>query len=190
MYRQSPTGQLSFENFYLPFGGKLSGENRWIRLSELVPWETFESEYAEQFSQGQGAPANQGKFLLDATVAPADIRYPTDIKLLNEAREQTGIAIDALYKQVKEQLPKKPRTYRRGARTAYLQIAKQRKPNRKKIRKALRQQLAYVRRNLAHIDSLIAAGAIQLLEVAIDPNVDGKSKLDHVSEMKCAPFVG
>jgi hypothetical protein len=40
--------------------------------------------------------------LLDATVAPADIRYPTDIKLLNEAREQTEIVIDALYQQVKE----------------------------------------------------------------------------------------
>ena len=40
MYRQSPTGQLSFENFYLPFGGKLSGENRWVRLAEL---ETFEN---------------------------------------------------------------------------------------------------------------------------------------------------
>ena len=268
MYRQSPTGQLSFENFYLPFGGKLSGANRWVRLAELVPWEIFESEYAEQFSQGQGAPAkpfrmalgaliikeklgtsdeetveqirekpylhyflglseysdkapfeasmmvhfrkrlnleivgrinerivkppkesgqkekeekkvekaekeekkvekeqketetaNQGKLLLDATVAPADICYPTDIKLLNEAREQTEIVIDALYKQVKEHLPKKPRTYRREARTAYLQIAKQRQPNRKKIRKALRQQLGYVRRNFAHIDTLIAAGA-------------------------------
>jgi hypothetical protein len=60
---------------------------------------------------------------------------------------------------VKEQLPKKPRTYRREARTAYLQIAKQRKPNSKKIRKAMRQQLGYVRRNLAHIDTLIATGA-------------------------------
>lgn len=272
MYRKSPTGQLSFENFYLPFGGKLSGENRWVRLAELIPWEQFESEYAEQFSEGQGAPAkpfrmalgaliikeklgtsdeetveqirenpylqyflgiseysdkapfeasmmvhfrkrlnletvgkinerivkpakesgqkeieekqdkkgekeekleeqkeqkeekelepaNQGKLLLDATVVPADIRYPTDIKLLNEAREQTEIVIDALYQQVKEQLPKKPRTYRREARTAYLQIAKQRKLNRKKIRKAMRQQLGYVRRNLAHIDTLIGAGA-------------------------------
>jgi hypothetical protein len=78
---------------------------------------------------------------------------------LNEAREQTEIVIDALYQQVKEQLAKKPRTYRREARTAYLQIAKQRKPNHKKIRKALRQQLGYVRRNLAHIATLIAAGA-------------------------------
>jgi len=34
------------------------------------------------------------KLLLDATVAPADIRYSTDIKLLKEAREQTEIVID------------------------------------------------------------------------------------------------
>jgi hypothetical protein len=68
MYRQSPRGQLSFENFYLPFGGKLSGENRWVRLAELVPWEQFESEYAEQFSQGQGAPAKPFRMALGALI--------------------------------------------------------------------------------------------------------------------------
>ncbi len=121
--------------------------------------ENLEEKKVEK-EQKEIEPANQGKLLLDATVAPSDIRYPTDIKLLNEAREQTEIVIDALYQQVKEQLPKKPRTYRREARTAYLQIAKQRNPNRKKIRKAMRQQLGYVRRNLAHIDTLIAAGSM------------------------------
>lgn len=30
---------------------------------------------------------NQGKLLLDATCAPADIAYPTDFRLLNEARK-------------------------------------------------------------------------------------------------------
>jgi len=31
---------------------------------------------------------NKGKLILDATCAPADIRYPTDLSLLNEAREK------------------------------------------------------------------------------------------------------
>lgn len=255
MYRRSTPGQLSFENFHLPFGGKLSGENRWIKLADLIPWESFESEYAEKFSQRQGAPAktfrmalgaliikeklgtsdeetveqirenpylqyflvlseytdkapfeasmivhfrqrlnlelvgrineqvanqtieakpdktkdenedddneppNQGKLILDASCAPADIRYPTDLNLLNQAREQTESIIDALYEQVKDQMPKKPRTYRRQARKAYLQIAKQRKITSKKIRKAVREQLGYLRRNLVHIDTLVAAGA-------------------------------
>jgi IS5 family transposase len=42
-------------------------------------------------------PTNKGKLLLDATCAPADIRYPTDLSLLNEAREKTEKIIDTLY---------------------------------------------------------------------------------------------
>jgi hypothetical protein len=51
MYRRATPEQPSFEDFYLPFGGKLSGENRWIKLAELIPWEAFESNYAAQFSE-------------------------------------------------------------------------------------------------------------------------------------------
>ena len=35
------------------------------------------------------SPQNQGKLIKYATCAPADINYPTDLKLLNHAREQT-----------------------------------------------------------------------------------------------------
>lgn len=267
MYRTSPPGQLSFENFYLPFGGKLSSDNRWVKLAKLIPWEIVEASYAEQFSATMGAPAksfrvalgtliikeklgtsdeetveqirenpylqyflgkseyrdeapfdssmlvhfrkrlglelvgqvneavvqqmlgvsedkpepqiaassesapesardddeppspNQGQLILDATCAPADIRYPSDLSLLNEAREHSEIILDALYVQVSEQFKTKPRTYRKLARKAYLSISKQRSPSRKLRRKGLRQQLNYLGRNLRHIDALIAAGA-------------------------------
>ncbi len=33
MYRRVPPSQVSSEDFYLPFGGKLSGENRWVKLA-------------------------------------------------------------------------------------------------------------------------------------------------------------
>ena len=291
MYRDNRSGQLSSKDFYLPFGGKLNGENRWVTLSKLIPWEKYESEYAEQFNKEIGAPAkpfrvalgaliikerlgtsdketveqirenpylqyflglteysneapfeasmmvhfrkrlnleivgrineevakgkertsepvkdgdepanspqertvaqvetvnaekkeeqaipakeekietlnveseevsvNKGQLLLDASCVPADIRYPTDLSLLNQAREKTEVIIDALYQQV--ELEQKPRTYRKQARKRYLQVAKQRRASCKVMRKAIRQQLGYVRRNLAHIDSLIAAGAL------------------------------
>ena len=32
---------------------------------------------------------NQGKLIIDATCAPADISYPTDLNLLNNARIKT-----------------------------------------------------------------------------------------------------
>jgi hypothetical protein len=274
MYRTSPPGQLSFENFYLPFGGKLSSDNRWVKLSKLIPWETLEAKYAEQFSATMGAPAksfrvalgtliikeklgtsdeetveqirenpylqyflgkseyrdeapfdpsmlvhfrkrlslevvghvneavvsemlgvekvssehqttassesapesdrhddeppssedeppssNQGQLILDATCAPADIRYPTDLSLLNEAREKSEIILDALYLQVSDQIETKPRTYRKLARKAFLSVSKTRRPSRKLRRKGIRQQLNYLGRNLRHIDALIAAGA-------------------------------
>ncbi|ELS01000.1 Transposase domain (DUF772) [Xenococcus sp. PCC 7305] len=105
------------------------------------------------------SPQNQGKLILDDSCAPADINYPTDLKLLNQAREQTEKLIDRLYEQVKQKLDKKPRTYRRIARKDYLELAKQRRPKRKKLRQAIRKQLSYLKRNLAHLDALVAAGA-------------------------------
>jgi transposase, IS5 family len=263
MYRRSSPGQLSIENFYLPFGGKLSVDNRWVKLAEMIPWEDFEAEYAAQMSKGIGAPAksfrialgaliikeklgtsdretveqirenpylqyflgfteyldaapfdasmmvhfrqrlnlewvgrineavvmtagdaqaaapsepetpapksgdnddpiapaNQGQLIVDASCAPADIRYPTDLSLLNEGREHSEVVIDVLYKQVSDEVEKKPRTYRQKARREYLKVSKQRKVTRKAMRKAIGKQLNYVKRNLAHIDALIAAGA-------------------------------
>ncbi|MCK9276370.1 MAG: IS5/IS1182 family transposase, partial [Syntrophales bacterium] len=40
---------------------------------------------------------NQGKLILDATCAPADIHYPTDIWLLNNVREALEEIIDVLH---------------------------------------------------------------------------------------------
>jgi hypothetical protein len=38
--------------------------------------------------------------------APADIKYPTDIGILNEAREKTEKIIDKLYKEIKKKRKK------------------------------------------------------------------------------------
>ncbi len=95
---------------------------------------------------------NQGQLILDATCAPADIRYPTDLDLLNEAREQSEQILDDLYAQIADTPEQKPRTYRRLARKAFLVGVKKRKASRKQIRKGIRKQLNYLRRNLAHID--------------------------------------
>jgi hypothetical protein len=109
-------------------------------------------------SGGAGGPEEeastpQGKLILDATVAPQAIRYPTDLSLLNEAREFSEQIIDTLYP--KTDWRKKPRTYRVKARKAYLAIAKQRRPTGKVRRRGRKQQLQYLRRNLGHIERLL-----------------------------------
>jgi hypothetical protein len=276
MYRREHRHQLSFEDFFLPFGGKLSGDNRWTKLAELIPWDELEDDYAAQFCKGFGAPAkpfrmalgaliikarlgvtdeelveqikenpylqffigleafqysapfdpsmmvyfrkrlpdavvndcnerivryglklirssdsqdpgddngsggcgsatpgnqprpssqkqpNQGSLLIDATCAPVDIRHPTDLSLLNQAREVTEILIDAMHPQVRERFGHKPRTHRKKARQQFLAVAKKKKPRINKIRNAIKQQLGHLKRNLASIDALIACGGCLL----------------------------
>ena len=50
MYRKDNPHQMKFQNFYLPFGGELSGENRWVILTEQIPWHRIEQNYCELFS--------------------------------------------------------------------------------------------------------------------------------------------
>ena len=65
-YRRERRNQLSFEDFFLPFGGKLCGHNRWIKLAELLPWDELEDANAAQFCKGFGAPANPLRMALGA----------------------------------------------------------------------------------------------------------------------------
>ena len=102
-------------------------------------------------------PQNHGKLILDATVAEQAIRYPTDLGLLNEARELSERIIDILYTHSPQPRTKKPRTYRQNARKAFLNIAKQKRPPNKNRRAAIRQQLQYLRRNLKHIEVMLTA---------------------------------
>lgn len=84
---------------------------------------------------------HKGTLTLDATCAPANIRYPQDISLLNEAREKLKTMI---YHFCKCYGLKLPRRYRKCARKEYLAFAKSRKRTAKKIRSALRRQLGYL----------------------------------------------
>ena len=96
---------------------------------------------------------NKGKLLLDATCVPTDIRYPTDLSLLNEGREKTEKMIDTVWEYLKTPDRKKPRTYRQEARKNYLNKAK--KPGKKGVHKAVGKQLNYLKRDLNILDDLI-----------------------------------
>jgi transposase, IS5 family len=110
-----------------------------------------------------GEGKNQGKLILDATCAPADIRYPNDLGILNQAREQTEKIIDKLYDGIKDKIKTKPRTYRRLARKDYLLVAKKRKPSKKQRKKAIKKQLQYVKRNLTSIDKIVNEVGLKVL---------------------------
>lgn len=263
MYRK-PDKQRTIDDFILPFSGKLSADNRWVKLAQIIPWDEVEKEYAFMFPSDRGNVAkpvrmalgsliiqtrcgltdretvqqitenpylqyfiglkefqltkpftpvalvkfrkrfnakrlgkinelilkaeeaqktedqdnenhhndgpggipeetetpnapeegvNQGILILDATCTPADMRFPTDLGLLNEAREKLDMIIDTLH-EANGKMTKRPRTYRIKARKDYLSVSKQKSPRKEQLRKAVKKQLQYCRRNLGVIDRM------------------------------------
>ena len=59
-------------------------------------------------------PQNKGKLQMDATIADANIKYPTDLSLLNDSREKSEQLIDLFCNELSIE---KPRTYRKNARS-------------------------------------------------------------------------
>jgi hypothetical protein len=278
MYQRTEGQMILPGDFFLPFGGKLAEDNRWVLLAQIVPWWKVEEKYAKNFKRsmkgqkavsirvalgaliiqerlgtddretlqqilenpylqyflglpeyqhrrpfhaslmthfrkrlggdvihevnewialeelrqrreaqhrpddddpGSGASSsragapdekqaeqmelnNEGELLLDATCAPADIAYPTDLSLLNQAREKLEAIIDTLHKADCGKTPK-PRTYRQRARKAYLAVAKQRRVKPRTMRKAVGKQLRFVARDLRIVTRLAASGTLEQL---------------------------
>ena len=102
-----------------------------------------------------GSGGNSGTMIVDATCAPSHIRYPQDVSLLNEARENAEKLLDVLHDPTEG---KKPRTYRQRARKDYLKYARCRKHTAKTTRKAIGKQLAYLRRDLNAIEGKLSLG--------------------------------
>ena len=103
----------------------------------------------------QNESANSGTIILDATCAPQNISYPQDVNLLNESRENLEQMIDRICYEYNYY---KPRMYRENARRDYLNLAKCKKRTAKKIRKAIKQQLQYIRRDMGYIEAFLEDG--------------------------------
>ena len=141
----------------------------WKRLTDEVLLEINEMiiryNHPDDPSEGTGSSSNrkdteesdenQGTLILDSTCAPQNIAYPQDINLLNEARENLETIIDTVCYEYNTE---KPRTYRVNAGKDYLSLAKRRRRSGKAIRKAIKKQLQYVKRDLGYIDTCLSEG--------------------------------
>lgn len=117
--------------------------------------ETESKDDSDDSDDHPGASGNSGTMIVDATCAPSNIRYPQDVSLLNEARENAEKILDVLHDPADG---KKPRTYRKRARKDYLKYTRCRKHTAKMIRKAVGKQLTYLRRDLNAIDGKLSLG--------------------------------
>jgi transposase, IS5 family len=128
------------------------------KKNESLPDEPMEDKKEDVPYTQPPSTVNKGTLKIDATACDQQILYPTDLGLLNRCREESERIIDILHKEataLKLTTSKKPRTYRCSARAVYLSIAKQKRKNKKVIRKGIGQQLRYLRRNIKSIEKLL-----------------------------------
>ena len=141
--RELPFVPSLMVTFRKRFGAKVLGE-----INEML----FAPEHADDDSDDNDNRPNSGTLIMDATCAPANITYPQDIKLCNEAREKTEDIVEAMHERGEGE---KPRLDKQRARHEYLKVAKSKKRTGNALRKAIKKQLSYIRRNLGYIDKLM-----------------------------------
>ncbi len=66
MYNREDRNQISIEEFFLPFGGRLRKGNRWVRLAGLLPWERIEEIYVANLNEETGRPALSARIVFGA----------------------------------------------------------------------------------------------------------------------------
>ena len=68
MYKKTNRNQMLFD-FHLPFGGKLRSDNRWVILSQQIPWDQIETDYASLFEGSNvGCSAKTSRVALGALI--------------------------------------------------------------------------------------------------------------------------
>lgn len=125
----------------------------------------YEDKQSKKKDDDQGdnqPPKHKGSLIIDATACPQNIAYPTDLDLLNDAREKSEGIIDFLYGL--SSMDKKPRTYRKIARKDYLRTAQKKQKSKKEIRQSVKKQLGYLSRNIRSIHTLLDQTGLTFLD--------------------------
>ena len=68
MIRYSSSKQLSLEGFSLPFGGVLNPKNRWVKWSEVIPWDDLAACYYKTMNPEKGRPGKDARLVIGAMI--------------------------------------------------------------------------------------------------------------------------
>lgn len=67
--------QINFNDFGQPVGMKMNPNNRWVKKSEIIPWEKIEKHYARLFTNHKGNVAKPLRLALGACIIQAEYGY-------------------------------------------------------------------------------------------------------------------
>ena len=66
MIRYNPSNQIKIEEFKTPFEIKLDCKNRWVNMSEIIPWDKLASIYYKELSESEGRPSIDARRIIGA----------------------------------------------------------------------------------------------------------------------------
>lgn len=94
--------QLKFEDFVFPYG-KLNENNRWVKLSKIIPWDDVESKYAKKFRK-KGNPAKNVRIALGTLIIQQTLNC-SDRELVNQVSENPYLQFFIGLKEFQERAP-------------------------------------------------------------------------------------
>jgi hypothetical protein len=82
MIRYLNPGQIPLAEF-----DRLDEHHLWVKHGQCIPWyrptDVYRQDFFEREPELEEPRSHQGKLIIDTTVVPQTIRYPTDLSLLN-----------------------------------------------------------------------------------------------------------
>ena len=68
MIRTSSHQQLSLSEFDWPFQTVLDSDNRWVKMSQCMPWDELAEAYYTGLSSTQGRPTKDARLVIGAVI--------------------------------------------------------------------------------------------------------------------------
>lgn len=78
--------QLTICGFETPFEQKLTKSNRWVQLSEKIPWDRIVQFYDRQFRSSEGRPPINGRVVIGSVIIKHMLDL-TDRETIHQIRE-------------------------------------------------------------------------------------------------------
>ena len=104
MYRHN-LKQMEFEDFNLPFDGKLRSDNRWVKMAKMIPWSQIEPLYVKSLSgKGKGPPAMSVRVALGTLIIKERLGL-SDEETVEQIRENPFLQYFLGFKDYNDEKP-------------------------------------------------------------------------------------
>ena len=86
MIKYTSQNQLSFDGFDTTFENQLDPNNRWVKLSGLIPWDDLARSYYKLMDSGMGAPSKDARLIIGSLIIKHKMKL-ADEEVIEQLKE-------------------------------------------------------------------------------------------------------